>query len=357
VLSLALAAPLALAGCGGTVDAYLDAKRLDQEIQTLTQAGRIAEALPLAERTLAQMEVALGREHPEVIGTTTSIALLYQTQAQFERAAELHQRALALQRKVSGPRHANVADRLLDLADLHRARGQPAEALPLLREVFWTPLPGTAAEARALAAFMPDAVFLVGADATESALKKVHGPAILHIATHGFFLNDQPSREQTRGLAATPRRSVSVTERGPGPSENPLLWSGLALAGANALASGEDDGVLTALEAAALDLVGTKLVVLSACETGVGAVRGSEGVYGLRRALVMAGAESQVMSLWKVDDEATKDLMVSFYRRLAERSGRAEALRQAQLGMLGGARAHPFFWASFILIGDWTAIN
>lgn len=140
--------------------------------------------------------------------------------------------------------------------------------------------------------------------------------------------------------------------------ENPLLRSGLALAGANRRQSGEEDGILTALEASGLDLWGTKLVVLSACETGIGEVKTGEGVYGLRRALVMAGAETQVMSLWKVDDEATKNLMVGYYKRLLAGEGRSEALRQVQLAMLKSpATAHPFYWASFIASGDWRPLG
>jgi hypothetical protein len=107
-----------------------------------------------------------------------------------------------------------------------------------------------------------------------------------------------------------------------------------------------------------LDLWGTKLVVLSACETGVGAAKNGEGVYGLRRALMMAGAESQVMSLWKVADDATRDLMIAYYQGLLSGKGRAEALRQVQLAMLAGEdRSHPFYWASFIPSGQWTPLE
>ncbi len=140
--------------------------------------------------------------------------------------------------------------------------------------------------------------------------------------------------------------------------ENPLLRSGLALAGANRLRSGRDDGVLTALEVAGLDLAGTELAVLSACETGVGAVQNGEGVYGLRRALVLAGVRTQIASLWKVNDAATKDLMIDYYRRLQAGTGRSQALREAQFTMLKDpARAHPYYWASFITIGEEKALN
>ena len=190
-------------------------------------------------------------------------------------------------------------------------------------------------------------------DATERALLEVHGPRVLHIATHGFFLDDEArGPSATRGLVLDARGRADVKV-----GENPLLRSGLALAGANRDAT-EHDGILTALEASGLDLWGTKLVVLSACETGVGEVRRGDGVYGLRRALVIAGAESTVMSLWKVDDEGTRDLMVDYYTRLAAGGGRSEALRQAQLAMLaGGSHAHPYFWASFIPSGDWRSLD
>src|SRR5262245_61187077 len=102
--------------------------------------------------------------------------------------------------------------------------------------------------------------------------------------------------------------------------ENPLLRSGLALAGANQGKSGDNDGVLIAFEAAGLDLSGTKLVVLSACDTGVGEVKNGEGVQGLRRALVLAGSETQVMSLWPVSDRGARDLMTEYYKGLDRKS-------------------------------------
>ena len=140
--------------------------------------------------------------------------------------------------------------------------------------------------------------------------------------------------------------------------DNPLLRSGLALAGANVRRSGEDDGILTALEASGLNLWGTKLVVLSACDTGVGEVKNGEGVYGLRRALVLAGAETQMMSLWPVSDEGTRDLMIGYYQALQAGQGRGEALRQVQLQMLARPdRQHPFYWASFIQSGEWASLD
>ena len=178
----------------------------------------------------------------------------------------------------------------------------PAGAIDFSRVKF-PPLPGTQQEGDALKAMMPRAIWWSGADATEAAVKQVAAPTVLHIATHGFFLEDLAlgSASYKRGIHVGGSQLTSTR------LENPLLRSGLALAGANLHKAGDDDGVLTALEVAGLDLWGTKLVVLSACETGVGEVRSGDGVYGLRRALVLAGSESQVLSLWKVDDDATRD--------------------------------------------------
>jgi CHAT domain-containing protein len=132
----------------------------------------------------------------------------------------------------------------------------------------------------------------------------------------------------------------------------------LALAGVNLYRSGDDDGVLTALEAADLDLWGTRLVVLSACDTGVGEVRNGEGVYGLRRALVLAGSQTQIMSLWPVSDRETRSLMAGYYRRLLKGEGRGEALQQIRLEMLKDARLrHPYYWASFIQAGEWSGLD
>ena len=99
-------------------------------------------------------------------------------------------------------------------------------------------------------------------------------------------------------------------------------------------------------------------MVLSACDTGLGEVRNGEGVYGLRRALVLAGAETQMMSLWPVSDEGTRDLMIGYYQALQAGQGRGEALRQVQLQMLARPeRRHPFYWASFIQSGEWANLD
>jgi CHAT domain-containing protein len=233
-----------------------------------------------------------------------------------------------------------------------------------LASLSWPPLPGTGKEADAVARTMRGLTVFRGDDATESAVKAVHGPRILHLATHGFFLPDEPPAKSGPGndnRSAAPAAPIGMPMPAVGGGdtrENPLLRSGLALAGANKLASGDEDGILTALEASGLDLEGTKLVVLSACETGVGKVTNGDGVYGLRRALVIAGAESLVMSLWQVDDEATKDLMVGYYSRLAAGKSRSSALRDVQLELMAKDKyKHPYYWASFLPAGDNSPIK
>ena len=226
-----------------------------------------------------------------------------------------------------------------------------------LRALTFPPLPGTAAEVAAVQHLLPGSQLWTGSAASEMALKQVQGPRLLHIATHGFFLDDQhPLSHRLRGLDVV---STTLLAELPEPRrEHPLLRAGLALAGANTPQPGQEDGLLTALEVASLDLWGTELVVLSACDTGVGQVRNGEGVYGLRRALVMAGADSQVMSLWPVEDDATREFMMAYYRRLQAGAGRAEALRQVQLTMLANPQqGHPFYWAAFVLSGLWTPLT
>lgn len=220
--------------------------------------------------------------------------------------------------------------------------------LPML----FPPLRAAATEARDIAALLSesglDARMLTGSAARETELEAVRSPEILHIATHGFFLNGQ--NPDVRG-----RRAVVLTEESPAAiMDTPLLRSGLALTGANI--GGPDpsnDGIMTAMEASSLHLDGTRLVVLSACDTGLGTLSIRDGVYGLQRALIIAGAETIVASLWRVSDRATKDLMVGYYRQLLAGHGRAESLRRVQMAFLRDERrAHPFYWAPFVVTGD-----
>jgi CHAT domain-containing protein len=204
---------------------------------------------------------------------------------------------------------------------------------------------------------------LTGADATEARFKhEVAGHRVVHVASHGFFLSDQCAARTANlrgigGLAAYGGRTTPVVDGDPA-----RLLSGLVLAGANRraeTAAGEEDGILTAEEIAALDLRGVEWVVLSACETGLGQVQVGEGVFGLRRAFRVAGARTLIMSLWSVDDRATRAWMRTLYEgRHAGRLSTAESVRHAMLttlrqGRASGRTAHPFFWAGFVAAGDW----
>jgi len=236
-------------------------------------------------------------------------------------------------------------------------------------DFYFRPLPGTGAEGEALRAILPEATMLTERQANKGALLAAAGPEILHIATHGFFLTDLKAPTYDAGNLGTievMREIGLLAKKGPGaadplkgqPVENPLLRSGLALAGANEYWRDGNEGILTAMETTGISLWGTKLVVLSACDTGVGQIKNGDGVYGLRRALVLAGSESQVMSLWPVSDLATRALMVDFYQALRRGEGRSEALRRAQLNLLRDPKlSHPAYWASFIQSGRWASLN
>lgn len=213
-------------------------------------------------------------------------------------------------------------------------------------------LPGTKTEAdsvkRILSANQWTVKEYLRKDANEEALKKISHPKVLHIATHGFFLSDvRDTTGKVYGIQA------DIAKR------NPLLRSGVILAGAAAAAnnpedfSDKEDGILTAYEAEGLDLSATDLVVLSACETGLGEVLNGQGVYGLQRSFQLAGAKSVIMSLWKVSDNSTRELMTAFYNEwLKDPAGsKQKALRNAQL-KLRETYKHPFYWGAFVMVGD-----
>ena len=218
--------------------------------------------------------------------------------------------------------------------------GQPPGKTATL-PMYFAPLGATGLEAQAIKQLYSNATLMIGRDATKANLQHVKAPEILHIASHGFFLED-PAHTSVAGSAPV----------------NPLLRSGLVLAGANQTPIGSNDGILTALEASSLDLWGTKLVTLSACDTGVGEIRNGEGVYGLRRAFLLAGAETVVMNLWPVSDYVARDLMVTYYAGLHVGLGRGAALRNAKLLMMKRRqRQHPYFWAGVIASGEWANLG
>lgn len=205
-----------------------------------------------------------------------------------------------------------------------------------------TQLPGTQVEIEKIAAlFGEGSMVYTAGQASERTAKNVDNPSILHVATHGYFLQDQTADQN--------QSSVYVA--------SPLLNAGLILAGAeNFLNTGEplneagDDGILTAFEAMNLKLDKTDLVVLSACETALGDLKNGEGVYGLQRAFKLAGARNIVMSLWNVDDEATQELMTTFYAEMLRTGDRHEAFRTAQQ-KVKQKYPSPFYWAAFIMTG------
>ncbi|WP_223638291.1 tetratricopeptide repeat protein [Corallococcus sp. EGB] len=209
------------------------------------------------------------------------------------------------------------------------------------------PLPGSREEAEAIQRLFPQAQLFLGPKATKERLLHLSTPGILHLATHGFFLEDAAAPESARAVATFGALGEDPQAARP---PDPLLRSGLLLAGETAKASASDSALVTALELAGLDLWGTQLVVLSACDTGRGAVRRGQGVYGLRRAFLVAGAETVVMSLWKVDDATTRTLMETYYRHLLGGEGLATALREA-MRELRSAQPHPHYWAPFIAMG------
>jgi CHAT domain-containing protein/tetratricopeptide (TPR) repeat protein len=219
------------------------------------------------------------------------------------------------------------------------------------------PLPGAEAEAAALGKHFTDVDLYVGAHATREKLTEARGPAFVHIATHGFVRAGAASASRPAGRCWRDERDLAL---GPGVADRfdkvgnrPDIEDALDDAGLLFTGTSDTSGVLTAREIAAIDLHGTKLIVLSACDTGSGELAKSEGIYGLRRAVAIAGAQAQVVSLWKIDDSATSHLMDRYYGELRRGAGRSEALQRTQLEMLHGRQhAHPFYWAAFVHYGD-----
>lgn len=223
------------------------------------------------------------------------------------------------------------------------------------------PLPGTLEEARGvadavkrIAAAAPEIV--LGDEATEARFKATPRPALAILATHGFFLGEQRLDPDalaiqrdggSRGLVDTAGDEI----------ENPLTRCGLMLAGCNSETTSGEDGVLTGLEIVGCDLRGTRLVMLSACQTGLGEVESGQGVAGLRQAFQLAGAQTVVSTLWSVPDRETAELSNAMFAALAEGARPAEAVRRAQLQLIKSRRdlleaAHPLFWAAFTATGN-----
>ena len=231
-----------------------------------------------------------------------------------------------------------------------RFRGSRS-ACDAYRSLHFDPLPGAEREAGSVASIWRQAggaeSSLIGGSARKSSvLEAAPGKRVLHLATHGFFLD-------ACGPAAT-----ATSTRSFGATENPLLLSGLALAGAND-SRRPGDGILTAEEIVSLNLDGLDWAVLSACDTGLGEIQAGEGVFGLRRAFQLAGARTVIMSLWPIDDNSTRLWMQELYRaRFLRGAATSEAVRTATQTLLAHRRAahlstHPLYWAGFLAVGEW----
>ncbi|OSZ81337.1 hypothetical protein CAP36_08910 [Chitinophagaceae bacterium IBVUCB2] len=215
----------------------------------------------------------------------------------------------------------------------------------------WSQLPGTAQEVKAIQSLFvknkTEAKVFTQLEASEENLKELSGksPQILHIATHGFFLPAADNKRKENSISNENTFTLA---------NDPLLRSGLILAGGNYAWSGKtpieggEDGIATAYEISQLNLSNTELVVLSACETALGDVKGSEGVFGLQRAFKMAGVKKMIVSLWQVPDKETAELMTSFYSYWMKGKTINDAFTQAQADMR--KKYSPFYWAAFVLV-------
>ena len=185
-------------------------------------------------------------------------------------------------------------------------------------------------------------------NALEEVLLTARNPRILHLATHGYFLKDEEVKHQPM-LGFMTQERERMMDIG---IENPMLRSGIVLAGANAsLKEGRDDGIVSAEKILGLRLKGTDLVVLSACDTGTGEVKSGEGVFGLKRSFILSGAKTVVMSLWSIPSKETTELMTDFYTLMAKGKTKAEALREARLNLMK-KKPNPFYWGAFIMVGN-----
>ncbi len=210
-------------------------------------------------------------------------------------------------------------------------------------------LPGTEKEVNALIQLLDKNGWTTSEnleyEATERAIKDVKSPKIFHVATHGFFT---PAQQVAQNAASGQKEATAL--------ENPLLRTGLLLTGAGDLLNkteynyNEEDGILTAYEAMNMNLDNTDLVVLSACETGLGETKMGEGVYGLQRAFMVAGAKTLIMSMFKVDDTATQKLMINFYQKWLTTGNKRQSFVEAKKE-LRNEYEDPIYWGAFIMIG------
>lgn len=305
---------------------------------------------------------ALINEDEEYLIQTTDLHILTSGRDLLPHEYQLAQGEYVI---LAGPDYDS--DSVVGAAELAAAEGRRSAALKLgirgagggLRGLNFAPLPGAEEEGRIITdrveAKEEESEVYFGGAAQEQVLASITDtPEILHIATHGFFLEaDDTLRKRLLKM----QRSAEVHV--PPPGDNPLLRAGLAFAGINSNAQflGDidtvNDGVLTALEVLGLDLSGTRLVVLSACETGLGQIHEGEGVYGLRRSFQEAGVAEVISSLWEVSDAGTQALMTNLYDRILDGVPAREALRETQLAMMDSPEwGYPYIWSAFMIVGS-----
>ncbi|HAP69444.1 MAG TPA: hypothetical protein DCR04_06920 [Flavobacteriales bacterium] len=237
-----------------------------------------------------------------------------------------------------------------------RSRGVPVDLSRGNEE--WSDLPGTRQEVEGITRIAQDAgvrtTAYLGEEAIEERYKNLGGknsPTILHIATHGFFFPDPEKKQADRRLNGFLEDRPNVYKV----SDDPMNRSGILFSGANASWTGNEpttaeNGILTAREATYVPLINTELVVLSACQTGLGEIKGSEGVFGLQRAFKAAGAEYLLMSLWKVPDQETAEFMESFYGQYLSNHTIPDSYHHAQRVMRDKYPNDPYKWAGFVLM-------
>jgi CHAT domain-containing protein len=272
--------------------------------------------------------------------------------------SESEERAILAQLNIAGGKPSPIASLtpapVAPVSPSPAASGQRSAGL---RGGALIPLPGTQVEVDAIDKLLKDSGWQVtpytGDHALEEVVERLRNPRVVHFATHGFFLTDQDLTQKSQGSSSSSSGGVTL--------QDPMLRSGLFFAGANRVETGGapiagiEDGVLTAYQVSQLNLQGTELVVLSACETGLGEQSNSEGVFGLRRGLQEAGADAVMMSMWSVPDRETQELMALFYAKWLSGLDKPEALRQAQLKEREVVRQRynkdfPFYWGAFVLI-------
>src|SRR5271166_606778 len=322
-----------------------DPNALNQQVTQLIAQGKYQEAVPIAERAVEVAKRLHGLEHPDMATSLNNLAELYQVMGEYAKAEPLYQEALRIWQKILGPDHPDTATCLNNLAELYRAMGEYAKAESLLQEalrirqkVLGPEHPDTATSLNNLAVLYDTVHEYAKAEPLlQEALRirqKVPGPEDPNTAQS---LNNLAvlCREMGEYAKAEPLLQEALRIR------NPMHRSGLALAGAQTTIEAwkheevppvENDGILTAEDVSTLDLQGTWLVTLSACDTGSGEAR--EGVMGLRRGFIQAGAQNLLMTLWPISDEVTVRIMSDFYEA-AHNSGNApEALAQVQRNWL-----------------------